>query len=618
MRRLLRFVRVVVLVLFALPAVGLASDPQRRQIRDLHYGEVLFHFYKQDYFTAITQLLAYRELGRMANHRTDAELLLGGMDLSYGLHQEAGRVFHRVLDEHAEQPVRNRAWYYLGKISFQRGYFDQALDALRRVTVNPKGSAAFDHRVLLAQVLMAQNDYVEAAEVLRDWEGPEALKPYADYNLGVALIRSGQTEPGIQSLQRVGAIRARNAELQALKDKANLALGWILLEDDKANRARTHFERVRLHGPFSDTALLGAGWADAEREEYRKALAPWTELSERAITDVAVQESLLAVPYAYGELDAYGRATHLYQAAVTAYSNEKGNLKDSIAAIGEGKLVHQLLNQASESGMGWFWQLQELPNLPQTRYLTELLASHAFQEALKNFRDLQFLQHNLAYWADNIEVFTDMLAARRKRYQQQLPRAQHALSALDVAKLRDRRDGLAARLADIERSRDTFALATPEQHALWVKLQRIEDRLKALGGAAQINELTDKQRLLKGVVIWQLNEAYPQRLWQNQKQLNRLDAAIDELEARRESIEGAALSAPARFEGFDARIAQLSQRLEVLRPKVAQALDAQGRYLEQLAVAELEHRNQRLDAYLVQARFALARAYDRATSRSAQ
>ncbi|MDH3510699.1 MAG: hypothetical protein OER85_07560, partial [Gammaproteobacteria bacterium] len=49
------------------------------EIQDLHYGEVLFHFYQDDEFTALTHLLAAREVGRVEHHSADAELLLGGL-----------------------------------------------------------------------------------------------------------------------------------------------------------------------------------------------------------------------------------------------------------------------------------------------------------------------------------------------------------------------------------------------------------------------------------------------------------------------------------------------------------------------------------------------------------
>ena len=63
---------------------------QPRAVRDLHYGEVLFHFYQQDYFTAITHLMMAREQQQLQHHTEESELLLGGLQLSYGM-LEIGR-----------------------------------------------------------------------------------------------------------------------------------------------------------------------------------------------------------------------------------------------------------------------------------------------------------------------------------------------------------------------------------------------------------------------------------------------------------------------------------------------------------------------------------------------
>ena len=75
-------------------------------VEDLHYGEVLFYFYSEDYFSAIVHLLAADASQRLSRSETESQVLLGGLYLSYGLHDEADRIFHSVLDEAADPGVR--------------------------------------------------------------------------------------------------------------------------------------------------------------------------------------------------------------------------------------------------------------------------------------------------------------------------------------------------------------------------------------------------------------------------------------------------------------------------------------------------------------------------------
>ncbi|HET8690920.1 MAG TPA: hypothetical protein VFM30_02210, partial [Steroidobacteraceae bacterium] len=96
--------RLLVLALIA-PAAGAAPVLEQDavpglpavQVQDLHYGDVLFHFYQRDYFDALVRLAAYRDQGHLAAHARDAELLRGGLYLSLGQHREAREIFERLL-----------------------------------------------------------------------------------------------------------------------------------------------------------------------------------------------------------------------------------------------------------------------------------------------------------------------------------------------------------------------------------------------------------------------------------------------------------------------------------------------------------------------------------------
>ncbi|MDQ1342329.1 MAG: hypothetical protein QG571_946, partial [Pseudomonadota bacterium] len=71
--------------------------PPPGKVRDLDYGDVLFHFFQDDYFDALVRLEVSRDLNRIEHHSAEAELLSGGLYLSLGLHAEASRIFNRLL-----------------------------------------------------------------------------------------------------------------------------------------------------------------------------------------------------------------------------------------------------------------------------------------------------------------------------------------------------------------------------------------------------------------------------------------------------------------------------------------------------------------------------------------
>src|SRR5262249_39305954 len=83
-------VAAVALALSAAAGTAFAKDPPKRVVKDPHFGDTLFYFYQTRYFTSVTNLMVSQHFERMPNHTDDAEILRGGLFLSYGLHKEAG------------------------------------------------------------------------------------------------------------------------------------------------------------------------------------------------------------------------------------------------------------------------------------------------------------------------------------------------------------------------------------------------------------------------------------------------------------------------------------------------------------------------------------------------
>ena len=87
--------------------------------------------FKEDYFTALTRLLAAQQRGELEHHGAEAELMLGGLYLSYGQHRLAGEIFERVLQQSVEPALHDRAWFFLAKIWQQRGYLERGRGGAR-------------------------------------------------------------------------------------------------------------------------------------------------------------------------------------------------------------------------------------------------------------------------------------------------------------------------------------------------------------------------------------------------------------------------------------------------------------------------------------------------------
>ena len=604
-------------------------DPEKLSeghIRDLHFGDVLFLYFQQDDehdFEALTRILAYQQWGRMPHHAEDAELIAGSLYLQEGMHIEAGEIFQRLLTSNVSSGVRNRAWLYLAQVWYARGYYPRAEEALRKVNGRMSPEYEAQKELLLANVLMHQGKYDEAIQLLSAWHGGPVWSAYARFNLGVALVRDNRLADADPFLSGVGTMLAPTPELEALRDRANLALGFAYLQANQPERARPALERVRLNGPYSNKALLGTGWAQAALGDYQGALTPWMELRSRDVLDAAVQESYLAVPYAFMKLNANAQSAEYYESAVTSFDRENGRLDATMVHIRQGDMLREVLlssgphNPDTAMVHGWFRDLKSLPHTGEAPYLYAVLAGHDFQEGVKNYRDLVYLDGTLQRWGDSMDAYQDMIETRERAYADRLPKVDTLLGSGKLQQLQQRRVALENQLGIIEAQHNVGALGTEAERSQWARVQRVEAGLAGLPDSPDTAEARERLALVKGVLYYRLNDAYGARLWQEHRSLKDLSLALHEAQSRWIRVERARHNVPQNTGEFAARVASLRQRIAALETRLAAAEERQSAYLAQVAVQELERQKTRLATYEVQARFALATMYDRAATASA-
>ncbi len=594
----------------------------RKALKDLYFGEALYHAYQGDYFDAIARLDAElgqhygvdeRERDSLYYHINEAEFAVGDFEIGYRMHHRAGRAIKAVLEGNVDQVVRNEAAYRLARLYFQKNQPIDALHALDRIKGEVPARIRDDVAFLRAQVLMANGRFGDAVKILRDLQNAKGFEGFSQYNLGIALMGEGKGEEGHLQLNKAGLLNTQNAAALAIKDKANLVLGTTLLENNQAELAKLSLDRVRLSGPFSARALLASGWADANLGRYDRALVPWTLLVKHNATDKAVQEGLLAMPYAYGKVGAYGKAALLYGSALEAFDRELAKLGASIESVHGGKFLQALLREELKQDKNWIVKLRELPESPETYYLTELMASHDFQESLKNYLDLEELRKKMLHWQTALDAYDELVRVRRDYYRPLLPVIDKEFRVLDSQiRLRvEQRERLDKRInAMLVAPRPDF-LATAEERIVREELARLERQIaKAKGPAAEAARARIKR--LEGLLHWRIHTEYDQRLTEAYKNLRQLDAVVAQLKQRYAAFVRTRQAATQSYEGYNDGLQRLRTRVAAAQEQVQTLMARQGHLLELMAVNELELRQRRLEDYRVKARFALADSYDRA------
>ena len=593
-----------------------AISVRPQEVQDLHYGEVLFHFYQEDYFTAISHLMIAQQQEQLTHHRDESELLLGGLQLSYGMLDEAEIRFDRLMDQDTDADLRNRAWFYLSKIAYQRDRYDQAFSTVQKVEKPRDKAVRAQLAILDANIRMAMGKNGEAAENLKKAKAPEGWEEYLRINRGIALLRAGEVDKGRAVLDKLGKQNSDTEELRALRDRANLGLGYELLRAGNAEQAREYLNRVRLRGPFREAALLGAGWADAERGDYEQALIPWMALIRLGSYEPPVQEAHLAVPYAFNQLGDLKRSIYFYEQAIDYFDNEQQQIDGAIVTAQSGDLLSLLSQVDTGTSGGWLHENPTLEGVPSGRYLIDVMSGHNFQESLKDYRDLGYLAQLLKQWLDNISLYYDMVDARRLAYEQRAPLIKEQLQQQEPAALQQRWKDYQALIQTEQSNRDPLKLATGKEKQQWNMLQAAQKKLASLPAEPRYLKMRDKAEWLQGILYWQIQSDYETRLWDIEKLLGELEAPIDDAMLKHQQVTAALDNVKAGFDGYDKRIEAMRARIRDLLPRIEAERENTSDKLQQLALEELEIRRQRLVSYKSQARYALARNYDQVARHS--
>ena len=328
-------------MLLALPSAVRAAknvkpDPDGlppQDVKDLHYGDVLFYFFQDDYFDSITRLLAARQLDRIPHTQGEAELLLGGLYLSLGEHVEAGKIFEALLNQNTSEAVRNKAWFYLGKVWYQRGYWAESERALRQVSdkIDPRISA--ERYMLLAQLMMRQERYDDAIAALEQLARRSGLD-----RLRAIQLRRGPGAHGTGSPRpcriSTGWGASRRAARSCCRSRTRPTWPWgsRCCRRSAPPKPSPSWSASVSRAPSRARRCSASAGRTPGRVNSSARWCPWLTLRKRSLLDSAVQESFLTVPYAYSQLSATGQAAEYYNSAIESFDAEIKLIDDSIEA----------------------------------------------------------------------------------------------------------------------------------------------------------------------------------------------------------------------------------------------------------------------------------------------
>lgn len=390
------------LTLLILAAVVAPTALLAASVKDLKYGSILFDYYQQEYFKALVGYEYAKATNELVNNGDEARLLQGGMTLSYGLPDQAQLIFTELLNESVPQETRNKAWFYLAKLYYQKGDIGSAASNLGRVQGDVPAQVA-DEFNYLATLINIKNNHFDAAESALKFVGKDSVyEPYLLFNLAISQLASGEVEACRKNLIKVTefAKSKPKEENLVLADRAKQALAHTYIQENNLLMAWQYLQNVRTTGLYSNRALLSYGWTAIKLKQFDHAIPALRALNKRSISIPEVQEAKVLLGHLYEQKGATRTALKQYLLAEKAFKEGVASILHARQVISGQRIPEEFVVNldAMMDETDWYGSEPSIDYTKLTPFLVELMSSNPFHSVIKELRDLYALRKNLDYW----------------------------------------------------------------------------------------------------------------------------------------------------------------------------------------------------------------------------
>ena len=598
----------MVLMLVSSLAWGRLDKPH--QVQELAYGEVAYLYLQGDYFAALTRAQMALERGEVDVHRADLEVLLGAMYSAYGMPEDAERVFSALLDQQVSGEVAQRAWIHLAGLFYRQQKYQRALETLEQQVGTPPEGLQEVYLSLRARVLMRVGRYEKAAESLDAFAENRPLNAYLRYNLAISWINGKHPGLGQEWLWELANLPPGAPEVNAIKDKAMLALAIYMLRSDQEDRALQLLRDARLEGPFADVSLLLYARALLIENQPARALPVLQKLDRQSIQRSTVQEAQLAIPYLYEQMGDQRSARQAFQTALERFDGLEQYLLEVEARIASGAWFEEMVGEPR-----WSTAMDPVPPFLPKRVKSfptfyEWFATTEFQHGWHNYHELMRQRNLLTQWQNTLPAMQTMLAAHERKHQQVRPQAKALLRELSQQDFQERLTRLQRDYDTAVSEQDPLPFATDKEQRLWDAQQEAERKTRGWGKRKR-PDMTAKLDFYKGILLWEMQEDIVPRQWQRKQELSEIGTLLDQTRVLRSRVMVAS-NRVQRLEYFRQELPALERELASLQQRGERLMRRQQYSLQASAFEQVTVTRKRLKRFSAAAHEGLADLYNKA------
>lgn len=351
---------------------------------------------------------------------------------------------------------------------------------------------------------------------------------------------------------------------QALNDYAKLLLAQMYSKQNAYEAVYFELKDFPQDSPYRESALFLFAFSAEKVERYTLSRKLFSLLTEQfPYSNLGWQSALLLAKQVTEQMSLEEGMTS-YQNAELLYQQRLVDLQGFHQAFisSEDLLTYALNNSASLSNENSEINADSINNSNHDSSITDkAFFSHQsfstdsvwLQKAIldpelqghfQTLIELTLLTKTLAAQQQKVQWLNNTLSLNSKRRAKVIEQQQQRQYRSQITQLNDQKQHITNLVNQAELQQEAATFADPKQ-AKW--LDRIEKSKRAISAISGRKNTTDyKQRLqrIEGVLNWQLQQAFPERLWQHKKQLKNIEKLLVNAQQQSDKFDSLAQSQP--------------------------------------------------------------------------
>ncbi|MDF1643047.1 MAG: hypothetical protein P1U80_02545 [Pseudomonadales bacterium] len=579
------------------------------------FGIALYEFQQGNYFQALVEISAanLRHPVNPSDANTSQQAmktLEAGIMLSYGMQNHARDLISNVATKTLGGPQQDLAWFYLAQLYTNKQDWPQAYQTMQKIgdQLPPTLHKKLDQ--LKANIYINNGQIAEAQQLLKKNQDP-VLGAYTSFNLAAAEQKKQNGNAALSHLNNIIGLPGTQLDVRLLKDRAHLAAAQLYASEQNYPQAFEHFNQIKIDSPYSSEALFGQGWAAYHTDKPSQALASWNLLQTNYAFHPQSQKTQIAIPFVYLSMDYPDTALQKYRQAVTYYDELMTQLEGAKANTHNQHMFGFMNKFRTGEVTDWHLEPVEFPVTPETALVGNLLEQQNIHEELTALAELYQLSYAVKKRRNDLISFSYLIENNDRNHKEKAPLISAEAKKLQRSNALIQAKNLRKQITKIRSDHSVFSLMNTDERDYAKRIQRSTETLSLIDDVDKKNGYERRIKRVDGILLWNLTEAYSERIWNAQKGLKAIEKSIASSQKIQGKLEAILTQHLTKSGPITDKVALFEQQLQQTADKTKYLIEQQEQKIQTMFMLALNQKQEEIRNYLVHSHLAIARLTDK-------